>query len=141
MVSENNGVRVNSTRHRKSKLLKYNKIIYLNFLQLIKCQDVQCGLLVGLVPSNKDRSLVIVGVTSCNNVSELTVTGEQIPLPNLKEGSQFIRQHYPAGTDVVGLFCRVKWMELSETQLKELHKGMQDHGINKVGVSCHVTFM
>ena len=110
-------------------------------MQLRKCQDIQCGLLVGLVPSNKDRSLVIVGVTSCNSVSELTVTGEQVPLPNLKEGSQFIHRHYPAGTDVVGLFCRLKWVELSETQLKELHKGMQDCGINKVGVSCHVIFM
>ena len=66
---------------------------------------------------NKD-TIVVLGLCSRDSEDEhVIIEGQKFCLPNVKIGFDFVCRHYPAGTNLIGIWIRIE-KELSDDGVK-----------------------
>ena len=73
---------------------------------------------MGLASHDNKDAIVVIGLCSRDSEDQhVIIEGQNICLPNFKIGFDFVCRHYPAGTNLIGIWIRIE-KELSDDGVK-----------------------
>ena len=73
---------------------------------------------MGLISDDNKDAIVVIGLCSRDSKDEhVIIEGQKLYLPNFKIGFDFVCRHYPAGTNLIGIWIKIE-KELSDDGVK-----------------------